>query len=110
MKTVIHVHQQIIKRNATTGSDDPPLIARTYKGSQHAYTIAIKDAAGNVIARVVNRPHDPDSCGARVWIETYHDVDLVTSREEQGEVSDDVESTPVPQQRGSFTVKARSKA
>jgi arginine utilization protein RocB len=43
-----------------------------------------------VVAEVVNRPHDPLSCGARVWIQTEHPVAVVTERAKQGEVSDDV--------------------
>lgn len=90
MKTVIHVNQHIIKNNAKTGADDAPLTVKTYRDNRRAYTAEIHDAAGNVVARVVNRPHDPLSCGARVWIEAYHPVSVVTEREQQGDVSDEV--------------------
>lgn len=69
MKTIIHVNQAVIKRNRETGENKPPLIARTYKGSTPCHDIEIRGPS-----RVVNRPHDPLSCGARVWIETESPV------------------------------------
>lgn len=90
-KTVVHVDQHVIRSNAKNGEDKPPLTVKTYNTNDRAYSAEIKDAAGNVVARVINRPHDPLSCGARVWIEAYHEVDIVTSREDQGALSDDAE-------------------
>lgn len=91
MKTVIHVNQHVIKANAKTGADDPPLTVKTYRDNRRAYEAEILDAHGNVVARVVNRPHDPLSCGARVWIETYGPVRVVNERAGQAEgTSDDV--------------------
>lgn len=69
MKTIIHVNQQVIARNRKTGSNEPPLIARNYKGVKHAHSIEILGPS-----KLVNRPHDPLSCGARVWIETTSPV------------------------------------
>lgn len=69
MKTIIHVNQQVIARNRKTGSNDPPLIARSYKGVKHAHDIQILGPS-----RLVNRPHKPLACGARVWIETEAEV------------------------------------
>lgn len=71
MKTIIHVNQQVIARNRKTGSNDPPLIVRTYKGAQQAHTVEIMGPS-----RVVNRPHNPLACGARVWIETDDQVNV----------------------------------
>lgn len=90
MKTVIHVNQHVIKSNAKNGEDEPPLTVKDYTRNRRAYTAEILDGQGNVVARVVNRPHDPLSCGARVWIETYGEVRVVTERAAQGEVSDEV--------------------
>ena len=69
MKTIIHVNQQVIARNRKTGQNDPPLIARNYKGSTPCHEIEILGPA-----KLVNRPHDPLPCGARVWIETQSEV------------------------------------
>lgn len=70
MKTIIHVNQQTIVRNRREGTNDPPLIVRNYKGVRHAHDVVIKGPS-----RVINRPHDPLSCGARVWIETASEVE-----------------------------------
>lgn len=76
MKTIIHVNQHIIKRNAKTGENEPPLTIKTYKSNQNAHEAIIYDKDGNEVARVINRPHDPLSCGARVWIETHNEVKI----------------------------------
>lgn len=69
MKTIIHVNQAVIARNRKTGENAPPLIARNYKGSTPASEIEILGPS-----KLVNRPHDPLPCGARVWIETQAEV------------------------------------
>jgi len=74
MKTIIHVNQHNIRRNATKGTTDPVLTVKTYKSNTYADTAEILDAEGNVVARVVYQPDDPLSCGARVWIETQLEV------------------------------------
>lgn len=58
MKAIVHVHQQRIRKG------EPALIVRTYRGSQHFSRVEI-----NSPAVLVHSP-EPDSCGARVWIET----------------------------------------
>lgn len=65
MKTIIHVDQATIKRNRDTGSNDPPVIVRTYKGSKRAQTATIHGPS-----EVKHSPHKPIKSGARVWIET----------------------------------------
>lgn len=77
MKTIIHVNQHNIRRNATKGTTDPVLTVKTYKSNTYADTAEIVDAEGNVVARVVYQPDHPLSCGARVWIETQLDVRTV---------------------------------
>lgn len=69
MKSIIHVNQAIIKRNRKTGSNDPPLIVRTYKGSTPSHNIKILGPS-----EIINSPHCPLKCGARVWIETHSEV------------------------------------
>lgn len=71
-KTILHVNQQVIARNRKTGSNDPPLIVRDYKGSTPAHEVEIAGPS-----KLVNRPHDPLSCGARVWIETFAPVRIL---------------------------------
>lgn len=76
MKKIIHVNQATIVRNRKTGSNDPPLIVRTYKGVEHGHRVEI-----NGPSVLVNSPHKPLKCGARVWIETESEV--VVNKEEQ---------------------------
>lgn len=72
MKTILHVNQHVIKRNAKENRNDPPLIVRNYKGSKPAHQVEILGPS-----RLVNRPHEPLSCGARVWIETEAPVRIL---------------------------------
>ena len=77
MKTIIHVNQHIIKRNTKTGGTEPCLTVKTYKDNRYAQEAIILDKDGNEVARVVYRPNKPLSCGARCWIETTGDVEVV---------------------------------
>lgn len=76
MKTILHVNQAVIKRNRDNGSNDPPLIVRNYKGSRPAHEVEILGPS-----RLMNRPHDPLPCGARVWLETHAEVNIVEQEE-----------------------------
>ena len=80
MKTIIHVNQHIIRRNRKHGEREPVLTVKTYKSNDYAHTASILDARGEVVARVVYRPDNPLSCGAHVWIETQHGVELGRGR------------------------------
>jgi len=70
MKTIIHVNQHKIKARA-----EKPLTVKTYKSNDEAQQADIV-VDGVVVASVVYRPNDPLSCGARVWIETQHEVQV----------------------------------
>lgn len=81
MKRIIHVSQPKIAQNRKKepGSElDPVLILRTYKGVSYGNELTIKDKDGEAVARIVYSPHKPLDCGARVWIETYHDVEVTS--------------------------------
>lgn len=69
MKTIIHVHQQIIAQNRKYGTNEPPLTVKTYKSRRRAHTAEILGPC-----KIIHRPHDPLPCGARVWIETESEV------------------------------------
>lgn len=77
MKKIIHVNQHKIRSNNKTGADEPVLTVKTYKSNDYAHEAIIYGQDGKVAARVVYRPEKPLSCGARVWIETHGDVDLI---------------------------------
>ena len=69
MKTIVHVNQHVIKANGKTGARDPVLTVKTYKTNTYAHEVVI-----NGPCRIVYRPDKPLSCGAKVWIETEHEV------------------------------------
>lgn len=74
MKTIIHVNQHVIRANKKNGEENPVLTCKTYKENIYAKELEILDESGNVVAKVVYSPDKPLSCGARVWIETHHEV------------------------------------
>jgi hypothetical protein len=69
MKTLIHVNQHVIRKNAKEGTDEPPLTVKTYKSNTKCHKVEI---LGPSI--VVYSPDKPLSCGAKVWIETQSTV------------------------------------
>ena len=79
MKTIIHVNQHKIRANnkASLRDLEPVLTVKTYKSNDYGYEAIIKDDDGIEIARVVYSPHKPLSCGARVWIETKNEVEVI---------------------------------
>ena len=77
MKTIIHVNQHVIKANTKNGTDNPCLTVKTYKTNDYGKEVIIRDDEGQEVARIVYRPHNPLSCGARCWIETQKSVEVV---------------------------------
>jgi hypothetical protein len=73
MKTIIHVNQHVIKKNRTTGSNDPVLTVKTYKSNMYAHKVKIHGDS-----EIVYSPEKPLSCGAHVWIETNSEVEVLT--------------------------------
>jgi hypothetical protein len=74
MKKIIHINQSVIRANKKNGEENPVITCKTYKENIYAKEIEILDEGGNVVAKVVYSPDKPLSCGARVWIETHHEV------------------------------------
>lgn len=72
MKTIVHVNQHAIRRNAKEGTDDPVLTVKTYKDNRYARQVEILGPS-----RLVYSPDKPLSCGARVWIETQAEVTIL---------------------------------
>ncbi len=82
-KTIIHVNQHVIKANNKIIREnpedwkdnlDPPLTVKSYNTNDYCNSADIV-VDGRVVASVVHSPQKPLSCGARVWIETYEDVE-----------------------------------
>jgi len=72
MKTIVHVNQHIIRSNSKTGEREPVLTVKTYKENTYAHSVRID---GPCV--VVYSPDKPLSCGAKVWIETQGNVEVI---------------------------------
>jgi hypothetical protein len=72
MKTIIHVNQHEIKANAKNKTNNPVLTIKTYKSNTYAHEVEIKGDS-----KVVYSSDNPLSCGARVWIETQAEVEIL---------------------------------
>jgi hypothetical protein len=72
MKTIIHVNQHVVKANAKNGTNEPVLTVKTYKDNLYTHCVHIKGES-----RVVYSPDKPLSCGAKVWIETQAEVEVM---------------------------------
>lgn len=76
MRSVIHVNQHVIRANTKSGARDPVLTVKDYRQNRKSNLAEIV-VDGQVVATVVYSPDKPLSCGARVWIETPHEVRTV---------------------------------
>ena len=54
------------------GTNNPVLTVKTYKTNTYAHEVLIKGES-----KVVYSPDKPLSCGARVWIETQAEVEIL---------------------------------
>ena len=72
MITRIHVNQHIIRSNAKGKDLLPPLTVKDYKQNRKAWTVDIHGPS-----RVVYSPDKPLPCGAKVWIETDSEVEVI---------------------------------
>jgi hypothetical protein len=75
-RTIIHVNQHVIKRNAKTGDREPTLTVKQGRTNTYAQEVIISGPS-----RVVYSPDLPLRCGAKVWIETEADVQLIGAAE-----------------------------
>lgn len=77
MKTIIHVNQHIIKSNSKHGETNPVITCKTYKSNDYAKEVELLDANRNVVAKVIYSPDKPLACGAKVWIETLNQINII---------------------------------
>jgi hypothetical protein len=77
MRTIIHVNQHKIKANRKDDGNRPVLTAKTYKDNRYGHTATVRDKdTGKYIGEFVYRPDAPLSCGAHVWFQTEHTVEV----------------------------------
>jgi hypothetical protein len=72
VKTIIHVNQHAIRRNIKAEVKEPVLTVKTYKSNTYAHEVNIKGPS-----RLVYSPDKALSCGARVWLETESEVEII---------------------------------
>ena len=72
MKTRIHVNQHKIRSNINREEPEPVLTVKTYKSNVYAFEVEVLGPS-----RIVYRPAKPLSCGARCWIETDAEVEVI---------------------------------
>lgn len=74
MKKRIHVNQHNIRANGKDGGNRPVITVKTYKSNEYGHEVIIKGDS-----RVVYSPDKPLSCGAKVWIETEGEVEIINN-------------------------------
>jgi len=72
MKRIIHINQHVIKANTKSGERNPVITCKTYKENLYGHEVDF------VNGKVIYKPDDPLSCGAKVWIETEDPVKVRT--------------------------------
>lgn len=75
-KKIIHINQHKIRSNTKTGERHPVITCKTYNTNDYAHEVEVLDQNGVVACRVVYRPDKPLSCGAKVWIETFNNINI----------------------------------
>jgi hypothetical protein len=72
MKKIIHVNQHHIKWNQKNEEQRPVFTVKEGRKNTYAREVIIHGPS-----KVVYQPKNPLSCGARAWIETQAEVELV---------------------------------
>ncbi len=67
----IHVHQQVVRNNVKHNTDIPAVTVQWRGKSYKARDVQIRGPS-----TVMQRMHEPLSCGARIWIETTQEVEI----------------------------------
>lgn len=81
-RTIIHVNQHVIRRNAKTGGRAPVLTVKRGRSNVYAHAVEVLGPC-----RIVYSPDSPLPCGARVWVETHAEVRLGGEEPSPGQVA-----------------------
>lgn len=68
----IHINQHVIRRNKKTGEREPVISIK--EGRTNTYAQGVKILGPS---EVVYSPDKPLSCGAKVWVETDADIEVI---------------------------------
>lgn len=69
---IIHINRNIIQKNAKLGEVNP--VCRVEENGAVRYCMEV---IINGPSRMIYRPNNPRPCGAKLWIETDADVELI---------------------------------
>ena len=81
-KKIIHINQHVIRKNTKTGERNPVITCKTYNTNDYGDKVIIKDKDGDEVVTIVYSPDKPLSCGARVWIETRNEIEIINQKNE----------------------------
>jgi hypothetical protein len=68
----IHVNQHIVRANIKAGADEPTCTVQ-WKGKSYVG----RDIVVKGVSTVIQRMNKPLSCGARIWVETRAEVEIL---------------------------------
>lgn len=71
MKKKIHINQHKIRSNKKNNIEEPVITVKTSKSNNYAKEVEILGKS-----KLLYKPNNPLSCGAKVWIETNEKVVL----------------------------------
>ena len=72
MKTYIHVNQHKIRSNKKHNLNEPVITVKTSKSNIYGHEVEVLGSS-----KIIYSPDKPLSCGARVWIETEAEVNVI---------------------------------
>ena len=72
MTSIIHINRNIIQRNAKRGENNPVCRVETNGAVRYCMEVDIKGPS-----RMIYRPDKPRPCGAKLWIETDSEIELI---------------------------------
>jgi hypothetical protein len=72
MKKRIHVNQHKIRSNKKNNLNEPVITVKTSKSNNYGHEVEILGPS-----KIIYSPDKPLSCGAKVWIETEAEVNII---------------------------------
>lgn len=73
----IHVNQHNIRSNFKNGLNLPVITIKTYNSNEYGHEVIVDGPC-----KIVYSPDSPLSCGAKLWIETTANVEIIDRNSE----------------------------
>ena len=90
MKHAIYLNRKRLKKSQKSGTKDPCISVKNYKGVSYAHEVVIMGKDNREAARVICRPSDPQG-GNEFWIETSNSVYMIFQMESESEACEEDE-------------------